>query len=232
MRGGDILVGAFFDTTYGNHNTTNRTATGDIRGNGYGISMGGGILLRGDLSEGFFKGLYLESSARAGNLKNSTSAQSFLGNYNIDYNTLYIGLHAGVGYKSKINETLEFDIYGKYFWSSINRKDISALGDVFNLGNTNSMRSRLGGRLSYTKLEYFTPYIGGAWEHELDGETPATIYGFNVSAPSLKGSSRMGEAGLIWIPQDSRDLMLNFNFQRFIGKRQGIAWNAMFSVKF
>ena len=234
----DILAGAFFETAYGRFDTHNNiNSTNSVHGKGNTHTVGGGILTRIDLMDTVFKGLYAEASLRAGSLTSDYESDDLRDNisgntasYNL--NSTYYGAHAGLGYIFAITNRASMDIYGKYFWTHQEGQSATILGNKFNFEAMDSQRMRLGGRFDYEVLENLRPYLGAAWEHEFDGTARATTYGYDVPAPSLKGSSGMGEVGLTWNPLSAQEFSLDCGIQGYLGQREGVSGNLQLRYEF
>ena len=184
-----------------------------------------------------FKGLYAEASLRAGSLTSDYESDDLRDNisgntasYNL--NSTYYGAHAGLGYIFAITNRASMDIYGKYFWTHQEGQSATILGNKFNFEAMDSQRMRLGGRFDYEVLESVRPYLGAAWEHEFDGTARATTYGYDVPAPSLKGSSGMGEVGLTWNPLSAQEFSLDCGIQGYLGQREGVSGNLQLRYEF
>ena len=96
----------------------------------------------------------------------------------------------------------------------------------------NSHRLRLGGRLTYAVNEHISPYVGAAWEHEVDGTARATSLGHSLAAPSLTGDTGMGELGLSWTPSATIPLTVDLAVQGYTGIRQGYTGSLMAKWEF
>ena len=51
----------------------------------------------------------------------------------------------------------------------------------------------------------------------------ATTYGYGIDAPSLRGSTGVGELGVSVKVQRALPLALDFGVQGYVGKREGVA---------
>ena len=193
--------------------------------------LGGGVLGRLDFRNQF----YTEGSLRAGGLRNSFNGGDLGADAAFTSSTAYYGLHLGTGRVTRVSRWASLDLYGKYFWTHQPGDNVTlAGGDPVSFESVNSHRLRLGSRLTgdyagvpaTSPVPYIgvpatslAPYIGAAWEHELDGKARATTHGFAIDAPSLSGSTGIGELGLLWKPR--RNLSLDFGVQGYIGQREG-----------
>ena len=71
--------------------------------------------------------------------------------------------------------------------------------------------------------ERFSPYIGAYWEHEFDGKAKSTVNGNRIDAPTLKGSTGMGELGLSFKPVTDSGFSLDLGVQGYTGVREGVS---------
>lgn len=153
-----------------------------------------------------------------------------------DSSSAYYGTHFGVGKVSALNETVKADVYAKLLYNHQNG-DSAALGgegngEVYDFDTVDSMRARIGGRVSKDYGVSTTGYAGLAYEYEFDGEARASVKGFSTPSPSIKGSSGMFEAGYIWQPKGANDPAIDLGLQGWTGKKQGLTANINFVWKF
>lgn len=235
----DVLAGAFFEAAFGDYKTHNSFGSGSpsVDGKGDTKAVGGGILARVDVTDTALKGLYAEASFRIGSLTSdyrSNDLRDFMGN-TASYDAItstYYGAHAGLGYIWNFTDSASLDLYGKYFWTHQTGQDVTILGDPFSFKDTDSQRVKLGGRFSYAVTETLAPYIGAAWEYEFDGKARATTYGYDVPAPSLKGSTGVGEVGLNWKPEKAQGFSVDVAMQGYTGMREGVSGNLLLKYEF
>lgn len=150
----------------------------------------------------------MEASARMGWVETDFSSDElcdFMGNgTEYDSGSMYYGAHAGLGYIWAITEQADLDFYGKYIWTHEDGESITTnIGDSVTFDDADSHRLRGGVRLSYaiaTEKVVIAPYIGGAYEHEFDGEARATTYGRDIDVLNLEGGTGIGEIGLNFKP--------------------------------
>ena len=232
----DVLGGVFFETGFGSYNSHNRLQDGgSLKGEGDSRYVGGGLMGRVDLTESALQGLYAEASLRAGSLyadyKSGALPNSDL-RASYDTNTAYYGAHTGLGYIWLLGENANLDLYAKYFWAHTNANSVTILGDDVRFKAVNSHRTRLGGRLSYELNEYITPYIGAAWEYEFDGKAKSVVAGTGAPAPSLKGSTGVGELGLSWQPAAESQFSIDAGVQGYTSMREGVSGNLQIKYEF
>lgn len=236
VSGADLLVGAFFETSVGSYDSHNETAAGEsITARGDSRSTGGGLLGRVEATEGMARGLYAEATVRAGRLSSdyrSDDLNPSLGEAEYDINVAYYGAHAGVGYIWNISGQAWLDLYGKYFWTHTTGADVRILGDPVTFDDVDSYRTRLGARLGYALNKCITPYTGAAWEYEFDGTAHSVVAGVDAPAPTLKGGTGVGEAGIIWKPLPDSGFSLDLGAQGYTGVREGVGGNLSLMYEF
>ena len=126
--------------------------------------------------------------------------------------------------RKKPLSTCTLDLYGKYFWTHQQSASVTlSTGDPVKFKDADSHRIRLGGRFAYVVNDYVSPYIGAAWEYELDGKQRATTYDrYDLNRPSLSGSTGIGELGLTLKPAKELPLSFDLGVQGYVGKREGV----------
>ena len=92
----------------------------------------------------------------------------------------------------------------------------------------------LGLALSPALCDELAPYAGAAWEYEFDGKAKATTYGFDVPAPSLKGSTGVGELGLSFTPNvlSQNAFSVDLGLQGYTGMREGLGGSVQMKFEF
>jgi outer membrane autotransporter protein len=105
-------------------------------------------------------------------------------------------------------------------------------GDPVSFEAADSQRLRLGGRLACAVNEYFSPYLGAAWEHEFDGSARAVSSGHAIDPPSLRGDTAMGEIGLSLKPLPTLPLSFDLGVQGYAGKREGVTGSLQVKLEF
>ncbi|MCL2349083.1 MAG: autotransporter domain-containing protein, partial [Planctomycetaceae bacterium] len=240
---GFLTVGAFFDYGTGSYDTFNAFDNAEsVRGNGKLNHFGGGVLGRMDFHNQF----YAETGFRAGRLSNdyySADLRDGAGRAaSFDAASAYYGLHAGVGKWWSFTNKATLDIYAKYLWSGLQNNSVTlSTGDPVAFQSVNSHRLQLGGRYAFGTIrqspfsgvwQQFSPYLGAAWEQEFDGTARATTRGNAIDAPSLRGGTGIGEAGIAWNPAARRGFHADLGVQGYIGKREGIVASLFVEQKF
>ena len=193
-----VVAGNHTDTVmpfaeYGNGNYTAHLDSG-ARSDGGQHYIGGGLLLRRDLSYG----AHYEGMVRAGYL--SGDFRGLLAGHQASYATgsSYVAAHLGLG-KVVTRGRNDFDYYGKLYWTHLGSdttRIYSGLGGgTYHLDSVDSYRSRLGLRWTRHQGAQDTLYAGLGWDYEFDGEARAQYRDFSTPAPSVQGSSGFVELG-------------------------------------
>lgn len=114
-------------------------------------------------------------------------------------------------------------MYGRYFWTRVAGAGVTVLGDRFEFKDADSHRARLGARARWNEAAPLSAYAGAAWEYEFDGRARATVYGYAVPAPSLRGGTTLVEAGLAFRAPGVRGLSAELGLEGQAGRRRGVA---------
>ncbi|MCC8158254.1 MAG: autotransporter outer membrane beta-barrel domain-containing protein [Phascolarctobacterium sp.] len=232
---GQLTYGPFIEGGWGSYSTY---LDSGIRGDGNTKYYGLGLFVRQDNKNG----IYYEGSVRYGRLEADYASGDMIGAggsavfSSYDSSSAYYGAHFGVGKVSALNETVKADVYAKLLYNHQNG-DSAALGgegngEVYDFDAVDSMRARIGGRVSKDYGVSTTGYVGLSYEYEFDGEARASVKGFSTPSPSIKGSSGMFEVGYIWQPKDANDPAIDLGLQGWTGKKQGLTANVNFVWKF
>ena len=224
-----LTVGAFFENGEGNYSTHNVTDFGYLRGDGEACYNGGGFLVRKDNANG----VYAEAAIRAGKLQNelrdavigSTGAMGY------DIDTFYYGAQVGIG---KIiprgNDGDSIDVYGKFIYTHHDSEDFTIDGDDFHFDSVDSERLRLGFRINEVQTNKLAMYYGAAWEYEFGGDANNTVVGYDLSTPSLGGSTVIGEIGAHYKASDKWSFDLNG--RAYVGQREGFSGSVQANYAF
>lgn len=225
-----ITLGPFLEYGNGNYDTFSQISGQEIRGDGESEYMGGGFLFRWD-EKSVGKGRYTaEASVRVGRLTNSFSSSDLLSSseqpIEFDSSARHYGMHFGYGGSWGLSNATGLDIYGKYFWARGDSNSVSlSTGEPIEFDNVSSHRLRGGARFSFNPGQRTTLYVGGAYEHQLDGWVEANVYSYAIDAPALSGGTGIGEFVMSYRPSASGQTSINVGIQGFGGKRQGVAGN-------
>jgi outer membrane autotransporter protein len=168
----------------------------------------------------------VEASARAGKADTdfkSNLRDGFGRSAEYDTKTGYLGGHVGVGYVLNLNERSKLDLYAQYLWSRQNDDKVKlTTGETVKFSAVDSQRTRLGAKWLYPLSQQTSAYVGAAWEHEYDGKAKASIYGYKLDAPKLRGDTGMAEIGFHLTPTQNKALTLDIGVQAHTGKREGV----------
>jgi hypothetical protein len=227
LAGGKLTLGAFFEAGEGNYDSFNDFANlASVTARGSTKFIGGGILGRFDFEKSGPGNFYTELSARFGQVETDFNSSDLLGRSGIaaqyELKSPYYGFHLGVGYLFDLTESASLELYGKYLWNRQKGDDVLlSSSDQIQFKSVDSHRVRAGTRLSFTLNDYITPYVGAAYEHEMDGKASAVAYGRKLPAPELKGGTGIGELGLSISPSDKFNV--NLGIQGYLGRREGVS---------
>jgi hypothetical protein len=238
LEPGVLILGLFAEHGRGGYDTCNSFASvGDVLGRGDTSYFGGGLMARLEFSGTRAPGLYAEASGRLGRVRNEYESSDLLAGRkapaSYDSDTPYLGLHLGLGYKLGVTDSDEVDLYAKYFWSHQKGDEVvMSVGDRIDFDDVDSHRVRVGGRVSHWFAERLSLYGGLAVEHEFDGQASALAYGLPIAAPSMKGTSGMGELGVGLKPSADGPLTIELGAQGYAGKRRGVTGNLVLDLRF
>ena len=224
-----LTVGAFFENGDGNYRTYNVNAGTFMRGDGEAVYNGGGLLVRKDNANG----VYTEASLRAGNLKNelknAVMGKAGLDGYDVD--TFYYGAHVGIGKViPRGNEGDSIDVYGKFMYTHHDGETFNIQGDDYKFDSVDSERLRLGFRINEVQSNKLSMYYGAAWEYEFGGDADNKVVGYDLSTPSLGGSTMIGEIGMHYIA--SEKWSLDLNVRGYSGQRDGFTGSVQANYNF
>ena len=201
-KAGDFAWAAFFENGAGNYDISTTMNGITMEGDGSTVYNGGGIAARltGE------NGVYGEASLRAGLLKNDLE-NGLLGadnnKYGYESESNYYGMHIGIGKIFKLENGASVDTYAKYYHSTVKDDSFTIDGDEFEMDDINSDRLRLGIRYNQGMDRTFNVYYGAAWEYEFNGESNGYAQGHKMEETSLKGSTVIGELGVVIQPENS-----------------------------
>jgi len=224
-----LTVGAFFENGEGNYSTHNIFTDDYIRGDGEACYNGGGFLVRKDNANG----VYTEASLRAGNLqnelRNAVRNGSELTGYDID--TFYYGAHVGVGKViPRGNDGDSIDVYGKFIYTHHDGETFDIGGTATKFDSVESERLRLGFRINEVQTNKLSMYYGAAWEYEFGGDADNTVVGYDLSTPSLGGSTVIGEIGAHY--KASEKWSIDLNGRAYVGQREGFSGSVQANYNF
>lgn len=233
--GGRTVLGGFFEFGRAHLDTFNGFASGDVNGRGDSRYMGAGVLARYEVAEGPLAGLYAEGVGRVGNIDTTWHSDDLRDNMgrpaDYDLSNPYYGGHAGLGYVLGLGDSLDMDVYGKFFWTHQDGDGADMNGDAVHFNSVDSRRLRLGARFDWKALEGVTPYAGAAWEHEYSGTAHAVANDFSIPDASLKGDSALFELGLSMEP-GAGPLTLDAAFTGSAGERDSLGGHVTLLYRF
>jgi hypothetical protein len=228
---GPFAVGFFLEFGDGSFDSYNEFAgVPAIHGEGDLSYIGGGLFARLDLGQFDSSHPYFEISARFGKTDADFKSRdiSFVGpDFKFDMDAKYWGFHAGGGYVidfkgNGFDATL--DLSAKYFHTRRGGDDFLILGNRVNLSSVTSSRVKVGARLNAAITQTIKGYFGLYYEHEFDGDSRVTYGGVALPEATLKGSSAVGELGLIVSAPES-PVEFQMGVQGSVGRRDGISGN-------
>jgi hypothetical protein len=228
---GRLTVGAFFelgDGTYDSYNDFG--AFGTVNGTGDTKYVGGGLLGRLDFAGSSTGHTYVEASGRVGRASVDFESADLPLTHRYDLNATYYGFHVGVGRVFNITDSTTFDLYGKWLFTHQGGKDVLIAGAPVHFDDISSHRLRAGFRLTTQVNEWFKPYFGAAYEHELDGKASATVSGYPIDVPELKGGTGIGEIGVSFAAVER--LTIDLSVQGYVGERQGVSGGLRLTYNF
>ena len=233
---GRATLGVFFEGGWGNYDSYNSFSNyASVDGDGDTSYYGGGILGRYDVTDGAAAGLYVDASARLGRADADFNSDDI--NYNgnsadFDSDSMYWGAHAGLGYQWNLTEKALLDVSGKFIWTRQESDSVDVHGDNVHFDTADSLRTRLGARLTYAVNDYLAPYIGAYWEHEFDGEQGLSVNDEGLDSPDLKGDTGVGELGLTLRPAPDSGLSFDLGVQGYTGVREGVTGSLQVKYEF
>ena len=225
---GKLMLGGFFEAGWGNYDSYNSFVdVADVNGKGDNRYYGAGVLAKQSFGDKF----YAEGSVRAGKLENDFSG--VVANTAVSYkmDKAYYGAHLGAGYVLPLG-TGELDMYGKYLWTRQKGGNVVIAGDAFTFKDINSQRTRLGARYSYPLNTSTTLKLGAAWEYEFDAKAKASVNSMDITAPEIKGSTAVLDAGIKVSPASNKNLSFEAGIQGYAGKRKGVTGNVAVKYAF
>jgi outer membrane autotransporter protein len=236
LAAGKLTLGAFFEAGNGDYDTFNDfTNAASVSGKGETKFLGGGFLGRLDFENLGPGSFYAELSGRIGQVETDFTARDLLGPggqvTQYDFKSPYYGLHVGVGYIFPLTQAASLELYGKYLWNRQKGDKVTlSTGDEIDFKSVDSHRLRAGTRLTFELSERFTPYLGAAYEHEMDGKSQAIAYGRYLPEPRLKGGTGIGELGLNFKATEKFNVELGV--KGYVGKREGVSGVLQINYKF
>lgn len=168
------------------------------------------------------KGLYFQAVGRMGDMHNSWKTNDLAERISYDTENFYYGICTGLGFKGQFSDHVGFDVYGKFFWTHQEGDKANLNGERFKFQDVDSLKTRLGARVNYNGFQAVKPFVGMAWEKEYDGKAAATVNGYRINEPELKGDSCLLECGLKYSPDTEACWHLDFTVAGYVGDRRGV----------
>ena len=185
-------------------------------------------------------GIYLEGSIRGGRTSYNyesneikTATKTVYTSY--DAHNMYYAAHVGLGKVVSYGNGYEGTVYGNLFYSHQGEATATlkgeGLGETYTFAGVNSLRTRLGYKVSKQLGNSYTGYVGAAYEHEFSGEAHATVKGASTLAPSLGGSSGLVEVGVTY--GSAADTFTGtLNVEGWFGQKRGTTFGGRVNWKY
>ena len=175
---------------------------------------------------------YIDVSLRGGRVSTDFKGNIFFADSTAtyDYDTWYYGGHFGMGHLFGNTDDLNLDVYARYLLNSQQGKTVNiSSGDKIDFEDALSSRVRVGAKANLSSTNAWRPYIGAALDYEFNGKAKATAYRMSWDAPSLKGASGVGEAGVKW---QNGVWTFGLGAEGYVGQRRGVRGNVQLGYQF
>jgi hypothetical protein len=239
---GAALLGVFLEAGKADYDTRNHFARlPDIDGDGDLDAVGGGLMGRYTWNND----LRIEASLRTGRLKNKFRTKNYEDEDGVSahYKSTdhYLAAHLGVGSGWQISEKNNLDLLLRYYWTRLEGgKATLTHGEWLRFDDTESRRVRVGGRLTHTWRENRFWYVGAAVERELDSKVKVSAHTragaqplhLNLDEHDLKGTTTIGEIGVIIRSRKNSPFSLEAGFQGYAGKVKGVSGGIRIGYEF
>ncbi|MDR1418339.1 MAG: autotransporter outer membrane beta-barrel domain-containing protein [Endomicrobium sp.] len=190
---------------------------------------GFGVLVKADM----LNNSYVEGSARVGDSRvdfdtdNLDQEKAERVTYN--YNTMYLGGHAGIGYIYKINNKLSIDMSSRLLFMYQQEKDLKlSSGDNLRFLSLQSGKIKLGANVDYKLPKQLLPYVGINYEYEILGKrVEAITIDIDLPAVDIDRGRFSGQAG---IRKDIGNFNIDCSAMKYLGSKDGV--DVMLKVKF
>jgi outer membrane autotransporter protein len=230
-----FTVGAFIEGGRGGYDTYNSfPGAPDARGEGDASYLGGGLLGRIEFPGAGPGRLFADASVRLGRTRSDFSSLDVPADLTTyDIATPYHGFHAALGYAVGLGEAAELELAARYVQTTRRGRDAATpSGTAVRFEDVDSRRVRVGARATFKAGETLKPYIGAAWERELDGEAKASVRGLAIEPPNMKGDTAIGEMGLSARLTPDGPASLDFGLQGHAGRRRGVSGSLRLKIEF
>jgi hypothetical protein len=238
VNSGKLTLAAFIEHGQGDYSTANSFANAaSVHGKGDADYTGGGVLAHLTFNETPKGHFYAEASARAGRVELDFNTRDLIDAFGrraaYDSSSRYTSTHAGLGYALNLNERSALKFYGQYLWSRQGSDTVRlSTGEPVKFEAVDSSRTRLGARWSHSVSQNGQLYLGAAWEREYDGKAKASVHGYRLATPDLKGNTGILEAGFTLNPTATSPLVLDVGLQGYTGKREGVTGSFRVNYRF
>ena len=185
-------------------------------------------------------GIYLEGSIRGGRTSynyESNEIKTAIKTVHTSYDAhnMYYGAHVGLGKVMSYGNGYEGTVYANLFYSHQGEATATlkgeGLGETYTFAGVNSLRTRLGYKVSKQLGNSYTGYVGAAYEREFSGEAHATVKGASTLAPSLGGSSGLVEVGVTY--GSTADAFTGtLNVEGWFGQKRGTTFGGRVNWKY
>lgn len=185
-------------------------------------------------------GMYLEGSIRGGRTSynyesNEIKTATKTVHTSYDAHNMYYAAHVGLGKVVSYGNGYEGTVYGNLFYSHQGEATATlkgeGLGETYTFAGVNSLRTRLGYKVSKQLGNSYTGYVGAAYEHEFSGEAHATVKGASTLAPSLGGSSGLVEVGVTY-GSTADTFTGTLNVEGWFGQKRGTTFGGRVNWKY
>ena len=185
-------------------------------------------------------GIYLEGSIRGGRTSYNyesneikTATKTIHTSY--DAHNMYYAAHVGLGKVVSYGNGYEGTVYGNLFYSHQGEATATlkgeGLGETYTFAGVNSLRTRLGYKVSKQLGNSYAGYVGAAYEREFSGEAHATVKGASTLAPSLGGSSGLVEVGVTY-GSTADTFTGTLNVEGWFGQKRGTTFGGRVNWKY
>jgi outer membrane autotransporter protein len=238
LPNGEVTLGAFIEHGEGDYDTYNSFANAaSVHGKGDADYTGGGLFAHLEF-DGTERGhAYAEASARLGKVELDFSTRDLIDALGrraaYDSDSRYASAHAGLGYVLNLTERDSLELYGQTLWSRQGSDTVRlTTGEPVKFAAVDSQRIRLGARWNRAVNKNGKLYLGAAWEREHDGKARASIHGYRLATPDMKGDTGLVEAGFTLASAANQPLTLDLGIQGHAGKREGVTGSARVNYRF
>ena len=227
----NLNTALFLEYGKAKYETVNEFMSGLFLGNGDAYFIGGGLFAKYNLINTFNYQAYFDAHISSGAFSNNWFADnSPLLNYNLK--SKYYTSHIGLGIVYALSNYMKSELYSKYFYSNVSGNNVMVGDDLVSFDNTESLKLRLGTKLSIDVNNYFSNYLGFNFDFE---NKNVDASGFVnelplLNNPNVNGNSFAVEYGMAFSNAD-KDWKVNLNFRKSFGKISSSNLSA-FIVKF